>query len=96
MKVTEESDLVFETESGARYWVKGGYVKRLNPDHEKRGDGKWLELVEYPVLDIGFPAILRLTPLNELGTDDDGIEGTAIFTTRTTTPLTGIQVNHAQ
>lgn len=93
MKVTEETDLVFETESGARYWVKGGYVKRLHQDHVKRADGRWLELVEFPVLDIGFPAILRLTPLSEFGPDDDGIEGTAIFTTRTTTPVTGIQVN---
>lgn len=90
MKVTAESDLVFETESGAQYWVKGGKVKRLNPDHPKRADEEWIEFVEYPVLDVGFPAILRLAPLGEV---DDDIEATAIFTTRTTTPLTGIQVN---
>lgn len=93
MKVNAGSDLVFETESGARYWVKGGKVKRLNPDDPKRADGEWVTFFDFPVLDIGFPAILRLESLAAYGADDYGIEATTSVTTRTTTPLTGIQVN---
>lgn len=93
MKVTETTDLVFETESGARYWVAGGKVKRLNPNDEKRADGEWVPLVSMPVLDIGYPSILHLASLSEYGADDHGIEGTAIMTTRTTTPITVIEVN---
>lgn len=40
MKAPESSELVFETESGARYRVNGGMIKRLNTNHEKRGDGE--------------------------------------------------------
>lgn len=95
MKVNAESDLVFETESGARYWVKGGSVKRLNPDHQKRADGEWVKFFDFPILDVGFPAILRLESLASYGPDDNGIEATTSVTTRYTTPLTGIQVNAA-
>lgn len=93
MKVTEESDLVFETESGARYWIKDGRVKRLNPNDVKRADGEWVAFYDYPVLDVGYSAVLRLAPLSGYGQDDFGnLEDTTVFTTRTTTPIVGIEV----
>lgn len=85
-------EIVFETMSGARYWVKGNMLKRLNPNDEKRGDGEWLRLLEEPEIVVGMPAYLVLEPLSKYGPDDYDVSGEAVMTSRITTPVIGIEV----
>lgn len=86
------NEIVFETESGARYWMRGGKIRRLNPDHEKRADGQWLKLVNEPVIEVGRRATLLVEPLSSYGPDDYGNSGEAAFTQRITTPVVGVEV----
>ena len=88
-------EIVFETMSGARYWIKGSMLKRLNPNDEKRGDGEWLRLLEEPEIVVGMPAYLVLEPLSKYGPDDYGVHGEAMVTNRVTTPVIGIEVRDA-
>ena len=85
-------ELVFETMSGARYWIKGGMLKRLNPNDEKRGDGEWLKLINEPAIEVGRRAILLVEPLSSYGPDDFGNTEEAAFTQRITTPVIGVEV----
>lgn len=99
MKVGPEDDLVFETESGARYWIREGKVRRLNPNDVKRADGEWLKMWSMPVIEVGQPVILHIDHLRAYGPDDYGTvyEDTIGqgFTTRFTTPVVGIEVKDA-
>lgn len=91
MKVTEETVCVFETWSGSRYEINHGKVRRLSPDYEKRGDGKWHKLYNLPEIEVGQSAYLMMEPLSHLGADDYGTEGGAL-TTRITSEVVGIEV----
>lgn len=95
MKVSTEDELVFDTESGARYWIRKGKVKRLNPDDVKRGDGEWLKMWQMPVIEVGYPVTLKIDHLRDYGPDDYGsaYEDTigSGFTTRLTTPVVGVE-----
>ncbi len=85
---------LIDTESGARYEFDGGRVRRVNPDHNKRGDGEWQVLVsrfpETPV--VGSPMVLVMESLSRYGEDDYGTspEFVGDTTTRTTTPVVRI------
>lgn len=96
MKVTEEGELIFHTESGARYWIRAGMVQRLNQNDVKRADGKWLKMWHMPDIEVGYRAVLKIDHLREYGPDDHGTvyEDTIghAFTTRLTTPVTAIEV----
>lgn len=85
------NEIVFETESGARYGMRGGKIRRLNPDHKKRADGEWLRLVNEPEIEVGRRAILLLEPLSGYGADDLGNTGEATITQRITTPVIGVE-----
>ena len=90
MQVTDETELVFETWSGSRYWIKSGKVKRLNASAEKRADGLWVPLYILPELWIGAPAYLVMESLSGFGPDDSGQVGD--LTTRITSAVVGIDV----
>lgn len=96
MKVTENDELIFHTESGATYWIRAGKVKRLNQNDVKRADGEWLKMWHMPNVEIGHPVVLKVDHLRDYGPDDHGTvyEDTIghAFTTRITTPVTGIEV----
>ena len=91
---------LIDTESGARYEFDGGRVRRVNPDHNKRGDGEWQVLVsrfpETPV--VGSPMVLVMESLSRYGEDDYGTspEFVGDTTTRTTTPVVRICRNMRQ
>ena len=93
MKVTDETELVFETYTGSRYWIKGGKVKRLNTDYEKRADGEWLTLYNRPEVEVGRGVYMILEPLARHGADDYGVcdPGTDI-TQRMASEVVGIEV----
>lgn len=88
----------FRTESGAVYefaysaredqWL----ARRGNLDHEKRGDGTWLRLLNEPVVEVGYRAMLVVEPLDALGPDDAGNpkDSGALATTRMTTIVTEV------
>jgi hypothetical protein len=66
------------TRSGAvyEYKVEDGtpLIRRINPEHEKRGDGEWQVLLE-PLPDrslVGAIAVLVLSSLARYGEDDHG------------------------
>lgn len=93
MQVTDETELVFETWSGSRYWIKSGKVKRLNHGHEKRADGEWLTLYNRPDIEIGRGVYMILEPLESYGVDDYGTYcPEAILTQRMTSEVVGIEV----
>lgn len=90
MKVTDKTVCVFETESGSRYKINRGLVRRLNSGYGKRGDGDWWKLYDLPELWIGTSALLVMESLSHLGADDEsGLSGDV--TVRTTTPVTRIE-----
>lgn len=91
MKVTDEAVLVFDTYTGSRYEINHGMIRRLNPDHEKRGDGNWYTLYNRPEIAVGRSAYLMMESLSHLGADDYGQEGGEL-TTRTTSEVVGIDV----
>ena len=80
--------------------IDGGRVRRVNPDHNKRGDGEWQVLVsrfpETPV--VGSPMVLVMESLSRYGEDDYGTspEFVGDTTTRTTTPVVRICRNMRQ
>lgn len=95
MKVTDETVLVFETYTGSTYEINHGKIRRLNPDYEKRGDGNWYTLYNWPEIEVGHPAYLVMESLSHLGPDDYGlstIDRDAVLTTRTTSEVVGIDV----
>lgn len=91
MKVTDETVLVFDTYTGSRYEINHGKIRRLNPDHEKRGDGNWYTLYNRPEIEVGERAFLTMEGLSSLGPDDYGTEGGSL-TTRITSEVVGIDV----
>lgn len=91
MKVTDETVLVFETYTGSTYEINRGKIRRLNPNHEKRGDGNWYTLYNRPEIWIGQSAYLMMESLSHLGADDFGAEG-GVVTTRTTSEVIGIDI----
>lgn len=93
MQVTDETELVFETWSGSRYWIKSGKVKRLNPNAEKRADGEWLTLYNRPDIEIGQGVYMILEPLASHGADDYGVcDPETDLTQRMTSEVVGIEV----
>lgn len=92
MRVTDETELVFETYTGSTYEINHGKIRRLNPDYEKRGDGNWYTLYNRPEIEVGRPAYLMMESLSHLGADDDGTEGGDAMTTRITSEVVGIDV----
>lgn len=83
MKITDETELVFETRGGSRYWIKRGKIRRLNPDFKKRGDGVWLTLHTRPEIEVGASVLLAMETLP--GSDAD-------VQVRTTSEVVGIDV----
>ena len=83
------------TQSGSAYEIQGNRVRRINPGHEKRGDGDWQDLIALipstPV--VGQRMILSMGSLAHLGPDDIGTprKHASGTTTRTTTPVTSIE-----
>lgn len=92
MKVSDETVLVFETYTGSTYEINHGMIRRLNPNAEKRGDGKWFLLYNRPEIWVGRPAFLMMESLAAFGVDDYGTEG-GVITTRTTSEVVGIAVS---
>jgi hypothetical protein len=88
------SELV-HTESGAIYEFRNNKARRVNPSHNKRGDGEWQTLItrfpKTPV--VGSPMVLVLASLTRYGPDDIGTDpGEASpVTTRRTTPVISIE-----
>lgn len=85
------------TRSGAvyEYKVEDGtpLIRRINPEHEKRGDGEWQVLLE-PLPDrslVGAIAVLVLSSLARYGEDDHGtpreVAARSGVTTRVTTTV---------
>ena len=85
------------TRSGAvyEYKVEDGtpLIRRINPEHEKRGDGEWQILLE-PLPDrslVGAIAVLVLSSLARYGEDDHGtpheVAARSGVTTRATTTV---------
>jgi hypothetical protein len=91
LKITDTSELVFETYTGSVYHVSEGKIRRLNLDYEKRGDGNWYTLYNRPEIEVGHPAFLMMESLAAFGVDDYGTEGGAL-TTRTTSEVVRIDV----
>ena len=85
------------TESGAVYEFAGDRVRRVNPDHNKRGDGDWQVLVtQFPKTPIvGSPMVLVVESLAHYGGDDYGTppEKVSDTTTRRTTPVARIEAS---
>lgn len=81
------------TESGAVYQIDGVRIRRVNEDHEKRGDGEWLQLLTAPTITVGGSMLLVIEPLSSFGPDDYGISIEAFATTRITTPVTKVVDN---
>ena len=75
------------TESGSTYQVDGDRIRRVNEDHEKRGDGEWLQLLTAPTITVGGSMLLQLEPLDSFGPDDFGMQFASFTTTRITTPV---------
>lgn len=93
MRVTDETELVFETWSGSRYWIKGGKVKRLNADYGKRADGEWLTLYNCPEVEVGRGVYMVLEPLVSHGADDYGVcDPESDLTQRMTSEVVEIEV----
>lgn len=73
--------MIVETESGAVYQFRDGYVRRIS-DAPMRDKGEWVRLLDkaYPVL--GQPMLLIL----------EGLDPGAMLTQRITTPVFNIEV----
>ena len=84
--------MIFYTESGSAYEIIGNEVRRLNPDDPKRADGAWVTLHHHTPIEIGKRVTLTMDSLTEYGPDDFGTVTADPITTRTTTPVTGIEV----
>jgi hypothetical protein len=91
LKITDTSELVFETYTGSVYHVSEGKIRRLNLDYEKRGDGNWYILYNRPEIEVGQSAYLMMESLSHLGADDYG-QGGGELTTRTTSEVVRIDV----
>lgn len=82
----------FETASGSTYEInatpgRAHYVRRTNPDAAKRGDDKWIRLLNTSVLIEGYPFLMELSSLAEYGPDDEGNTNYATTTTHRTTSV---------
>lgn len=89
--------MIVTTDSGARYEFRPGQVRRLNPSHEKRGDGEWQNLrTMFPKMPaLGHPMVLVMDSLAAFGQDDYGTpaELASDVTTRRTTPVRLIEAS---
>jgi len=81
------------TESGAVYQIDGDRIRRVNKNHEKRGDGQWLQLLTAPTITVGGSMLLQLQPLDSFGPDDYGMQFASFTTTRITSPVIKVEVN---
>ena len=79
----------FVTESGSEYEIAGKKVRRINEDRAKRADGLWVELLDWPRVEIGERVRLVMAGLSAYGSDDYGNSGPV--TVRTTTPVVRIE-----
>ena len=75
--------MIFKTESGTTYEVKGDYVRRLLGDEsgELRRDAEWVKLIDLGQVKEGVSVVMVLTGLNAEG----------LHTVRTTSPVTEIE-----
>lgn len=96
MQINKDMEVVFETESGSRYEISKGKIRRLNPEFLKRGDGAWQKLLDMPYLAAGDSAVLTMESLHPLGPDDTSEENEeAAYTVRVTSPVVGLEIrNH--
>lgn len=93
MKITDTSELVFETYSGSVYHIRSGKIRRLNPNAEKRADGEWLTLYNRPEIEVGRGVYMILEPLASHGADDYGMYcPESILTERMTSEVVGIEM----
>lgn len=86
--------MIFKTVSGSIYEIQGNKVRRVNPEHKKRADGDWVELLETPVVEIGKRVSLAMRSLAELGPDDldNTVRGDVLsVTSRLTTEVEWIE-----
>ena len=90
IEVTKHTELVFETESGSKYEIANGKVRRVNETASKRGDGEWFTLVSHPEIYFHPPFTLIMESLSEYGVDDFGNAGGTEITMRLTSPVTNI------
>jgi hypothetical protein len=83
------------TASGATYLVdlEEHLIRRVNPAHEKRGDGEWQPLINYREPVIGREWYVVMESLIRYGQDDYGTppEEATEYTTRRTTPIVSIE-----
>lgn len=89
------------TTSGAVYELDGDFcgapgefrVRRVNPSHEKRGDGEWQNVVAPPLIQEGRSMVLAMESLARYGGDDIGtrLDDVSQVTTRVTTPVVSIE-----
>lgn len=81
----------FKTLSGSHYEIQDDRIRRVNENYEKRADGRWLRLLDEPLIDVGWPVVLKLEPLSEIGPDDFGDEAEASpHTIRITSAVTEV------
>lgn len=89
------------TESGAKYEFENRdgqeFVRRVNPDYEKRGDGDWQVLLDlFPEIPtVGQSLVIVMESLARYGQDDHGTppELVSNVTTRRTTPIIEVKEN---
>lgn len=82
--------ITVKTESGSVYEFDGDMVRRVNPDGEKRGDGRWIKMVK-PIAptqeDVGSGMLLVLDSLSDEGADDYGFDLVSDVTIRATSRI---------
>lgn len=86
--------MIFKTVSGSIYEIQDNKVRRVNPEHKKRADGDWVELLEAPVVEVGKRVSLAMRSLAELGPDDldNTVRGDVLsVTSRLTTEVEWIE-----
>lgn len=89
--------ITFSTASGSEYEIvshpSGKMIRRVNVEHGKRADDKWVRLINDPTLEVGVSAILVLDSLAAYGEDDYGTprENADKYTTRITSTVTEVR-----
>ena len=74
--------MLFETETGSVYELRGNRVRRIESTHGLRRDGDWLRFTNSPCPVVGQSLVLHLEPLAE----------NAVVTIRRTSHVTRIEV----
>lgn len=82
--------MIFITESGSAYEMRGSKVQRVNLDVPLRADGEWVNLHNDPEIVLGSSVVLMLESLSSYGPDSYGNEVDSLITTRITSPVSKI------